>query len=58
MIRKDLNLPNSPQVRPIERFWAHLKSKVFDRNWEAKNTDQLKRKIVCVSKTFDAGYFQ
>ena len=33
MMAKDLNPPNCPQVRPIERFWAHLKSKVYDRNW-------------------------
>ena len=45
-------------TRSIKQFWAHLKSKVYDRNWWAKNTDQLKRKIVSVSKTFDAGYFQ
>ena len=33
---------NSPQVRPIERFWEILKAKVNDGGWEAKTYQILK----------------
>ena len=35
--------PNSPQVRPIEHFWAFLKIKVYKRGWSAKNKADLQR---------------
>ena len=28
------NPPNSPQLRPIERFWGILEAKVYDGGWE------------------------
>lgn len=44
-VDREINPPNVPQLRPIEKFWAQLKSKVYENNWEAKDIDQLKRKI-------------
>jgi transposase len=44
-IPKPFNPPNVPQLRPIERFWAILKAKVYRNCWEAKNLPQLQRKI-------------
>ena len=39
-----------PKTRPIEDFWGFLKAKVYEKNWSAKNIDQLKQKIrLCLS---------
>ena len=35
-IPRGSNHPNSPQLRPIQRFWGILKVKVYDGGWEAK----------------------
>ena len=35
------NLPNAPQIRPIENYWDFLKMKVYEENWSAKNRDHL-----------------
>ena len=32
---KNENPPAAPEIRPIERFWAHLKAKVYLDSWEA-----------------------
>ena len=34
-----------PEARPIEDFWAHLKRNVYIDGWQAKNIDQLKKRI-------------
>ena len=57
---KDKNIPfvpkldnpaNLPQVRTIERFWGTLKTKVYERNWSAKNLHQLQNRIkLCLRK--------
>ena len=39
------NPPNAPQIRPIERYWALLKEKVYQGNWVAANRDQLIARI-------------
>ena len=44
-VSKDQNLPNAPQIRPIERFWAILKFLVYEGNWSAQNREQLIRRI-------------
>lgn len=44
-IPKSCNPPNSPQLRPIETFWARLKDKVYDGGWEAETERQLKQRI-------------
>ena len=43
---KSINPSNMPKVRPIEDFWGYLKAKVYEKNWSAKNIDQLKKKIM------------
>ncbi len=46
------NPPNCPQVRPIDRFWAILKMKVYERGWTVSNkTDLAKRIKTCAKKT-------
>lgn len=39
------NPPAVPECRPIENFWTNFKGKVYAKNWQAKNLDQLKAKI-------------
>jgi transposase len=56
-ITKDMNPPNAPQIRPIERFWAHLKGKVYESGWTAENEDQLMRRIKKKAKEFSEDYF-
>jgi transposase len=56
-VKKDNNPPCAPQIRPIERFWAHLKQKVYDGGWTADSQDQLIRRIKTKAKLFDDLYF-
>ena len=51
------NPPNIPQLRPIERFWAHLKTKVYANAWEAQNLSQLENRIRRKIKEFSPKYF-
>ena len=44
-LERELNPPNVPQLRPIEHFWSQLKSKVYEKDWRAKNFQQLEKKI-------------
>jgi transposase len=55
---KEKNPPCAPQIRPIERFWAHLKLKVYENGWIAENETQLARKIKKMAKTFLPIYFK
>lgn len=57
-VEEDLNPPNAPQLRPIERFWAHLKRKVYKNGWEAQNLQQLKVKIEKVVRKIPISYYQ
>ncbi|CAF1531164.1 unnamed protein product [Adineta ricciae] len=36
---------NCPQARPIESLWSILQTMVYDKGWEAKNINQLERRI-------------
>ncbi|XP_074602682.1 uncharacterized protein LOC141856297 [Brevipalpus obovatus] len=47
------NPPNVPQLRPIERFWANLKTKVYEDEWSATSIKQLERRIKMKIKEFD-----
>lgn len=58
IVGKEDNPPNVPQLRSIERFWAHLKAKVYENGWEAENFTQLKRRITTKIKEFDSDYFE
>ena len=43
---KHFNPQNCPQARPVETLWSILKNMVYDQGWEARNIDQLKRRIM------------
>ena len=50
-IQKVDNPPAVPKCRPIEDFWAILKSKVYESNWKAKDVKQLQTRInLCLKK--------
>ena len=43
-VAKDMNPPNVPQCRPIERYWALVKAKLQKTEQAAKNIEDFKRK--------------
>ena len=49
--------PAAPQIRPIELFWSHLKSRVYEGGWEAKTKDELEKRILEQFDSFDESYF-
>lgn len=57
-IPRDENPPNIPQLRQIEVFWAHLKTKVYDKDWKAKNYEHLISRIRSKMREFSPEYFQ
>ena len=46
-------LRNVPQTRPIETVWSLLEQKVYEDTWEAKNLEQLSRRIILKTKQLD-----
>lgn len=57
-IPRSENVPNVPQLRPIERFWYQLKQKVYENGWEAKDLAALKTRIQAKLRQFDVGHFE
>lgn len=55
---KTRNPPNMPQIRPIETFWSHLKSKVYAEGYKAKNLKELEKRIRKMIRTFEAEHFE
>lgn len=55
---KHLNPPNSPQLRPIEKFWAYLKRNVYKEGKEFKNISELKNRIRYLLKKLDFSEFR
>ena len=55
--RKD-NPPYVPQLRPIERFWSHLKTKVYSNDWKSKSLTHLESRIRRKIKEFSPSYFR
>jgi transposase len=51
-VLKEENPPNVPQLRGIERFWAHLKRNVYENGWTAKTAEELIKKIKSEIKKF------
>lgn len=45
VVPKEFNPANTPEVRPIEDFWAEIKRLVYDGCWEAKDLRELKNRI-------------
>ena len=56
-VPKDQNPPAAPEVRPAEKFWQHLKSRVYKGGWKAKTEAQLRSRILQMLDTFDDQYF-
>ncbi|CAF1476480.1 unnamed protein product [Adineta ricciae] len=44
-VSQEKNPQNCPQARPVETFWSILEQMAYSDGWEAKNIDQLKRRI-------------
>ena len=57
-VPKIQNPPNTPQLRPIENFWAILKQRVYQGGWKAKNKQDLIRRIKATAKKLDSNVFQ
>ena len=47
-----------PQIRPIETFWSHLKSRVYAEGYKAKNLKDLEKRIKKCIRTFDDKHFE
>lgn len=56
-VDKSCNPPNVPQIRPIERFWALLKRRVYKDGWEAENLSALKARIKYCLRQFKSDTF-
>lgn len=52
-IPKELNPPNCPQLRPIERFWAIMKRKLKVNGSVVKSINELRTKWNKIAKTMD-----
>jgi len=57
-VSRDHNPPNIPQLRPIEKFWAHLEAKVYEMDWKAKDYSKLVSRIKRKLKEFRPKYFK
>ena len=52
-VQKEDNPHNVPECRPIEDFWSILKVEVYKNNWQAKDLDALRKRIVYCLKKID-----
>ena len=51
IVPKSENPANTPEARSSEDFWGDLKREVYKNDWTARNTPQLKARIVhCLRK--------
>jgi transposase len=57
-VKRGHNPPNIPQLRPIEKFWAHLKSRVYANCWEARDYDHMVSRIKSKLRDFCPDYFK
>ena len=58
VLDKKKNPPNLPQLRPIETFFAHWKSRIYSNGWKPQNIDQLEEKAKKTLRTFGKEYYQ
>ena len=50
-VEKYENPANLPECRPIEKFWAILKGRVYANNWKAKDLEQLRKRVeLCINE--------
>ena len=54
-VQRQQNPPNVLQAHPIETIWSLLEQKVYVGTWEAKNLEQLSRRIILKAKQLDQG---
>ena len=52
-VRRNHNLLNIPECRPVEKIWALIEQTVYRGGWEAKNLDQLSNRIKSKIKELD-----
>ena len=52
-VKRSQNPPNVPQARPIETVWSLLEQKVYEGGWEAKNLEELAKRIKLKAKSID-----
>ena len=52
-VQRTRNTPNVSQARPIEKLWSLLEQKVYANNWQARNPNQLARRISKKAKELD-----
>ena len=57
VVPKEQNSPDAPHLRPIERFWAELKKRVYGNDWEAKSKEDLIKRVNKIIKSFEPKYF-
>ena len=42
---KDLNPPNAPELRPIEKYWTIMKQALWKHPKKVKSEDDMKKKM-------------
>lgn len=57
-VPKDLNPPNTPELRPIEKYWAIMKEHLLKRPKVVKNVEEMKKAWVNMQKTVDSEVVQ
>ena len=57
-VPKSMNVANVPEIRAIEDFWGFLKRMVYNNGWEAKNLEELKKKIFACIRNIDVKVVQ
>ena len=53
-VSKDLNPPNTLELRPIEKYWAIMKEHLLKRPKILKNVEEMKKALVNMQKTVDS----
>ena len=52
------NPPNTPELRPIEKYWAIMKQHLLKRPKVVKTVEELKKVWVYMQKTVDSQVVQ
>ncbi|XP_065080411.1 uncharacterized protein LOC135703217 [Ochlerotatus camptorhynchus] len=55
---KDMNRPNAPKLRPIEKYWAIMKQALRKHPKEVKSEEDMKKKWVSVRKKLQTDVVQ
>ena len=58
VVPKEANPPNCPELRPIDRYWAHMKKKLKYTNSVARNIQDFKKKWRNQVKNIDKVHVQ